>query len=555
MTSASTTRPWLSITPAPAHSTPPFTLRYTDMLSLFHHAREQSDTQAALHYFDQTINYAQLNHYSDQFAAYLLANGLQKGERVALYLQNIPQFTICALGIWKAGAVGVSINPMNRAHELTQLLRDSDSSTLILHRNLYEQVAREVLQELPHVQAIVTSSKDFQSRNDLRIIKPDDDTAACPGAIDLLEILQATYTEEYVAPLIKQADQHAPAMLVYTSGTTGVPKGAIITHGNLSADAQIYRAWIDIPDGAAILAMSPLFHVTGLVGHLALAFACSSATVLMCRFQPEVVAEATQEYQPQFVVGAITAFIALMNHPKVSTKQLSSLKRVYTGGAPVPAVLAAEFETKFGVPLRNCYGLTESTALALSVPPSQNTPVDADGAFSIGIPVFCTDAYIADEQGTPLAPDEIGEIMLRGPQIIPGYWNKPAESQASFINGYLKTGDVGYMNDAGWFFLVDRKKDMIIASGYKVWPKEVEDVIYSHPAVLEAAVVGMADPYRGETVKAVISLKPGHNVTSEALTDYCKQRLAAYKYPRVIEIVDELPKTVTGKILRRLLRN
>lgn len=553
MTDTRMTRAWSSTTPAPAHGPTPFKARFTDMLSVFHNALALAPQKPAIHYFDTTISYTELDVYSDKFAHELVRLGVKQGDRVALYMQNIPQFIICCLGIWKAGAIGVTINPMNRSRELKMLLEDSQCRVIVLQNGLYNSVAHQVLRELTDVMAIVTSAREFQNRNDIRAISTDDDVA-CDGAIALADILNSDLISDPTPVLQKIAQPNHPAMLVYTSGTTGIPKGAIITHANMASDAEIYRAWIAIKDGSAIMGMAPLFHITGLIGHLALSFVCLSATVLTNRFHAEVLAEAVDEYQPEFVVGAITAFIAMMNNNKVLTKQLQSLNRVYTGGAPVPAILATQFQKRFGLSLRNCYGLTESTALAISVPPTMATPVGPDGAFSIGIPVFCTDAYIADEHGWALPPGEVGEIMLRGPQVVPGYWNKPEETQEAFKDGYLKTGDVGYMNEQGWFFLIDRKKDMINASGYKVWPKEVEDVIYSHPAILEAAVVGVPDAYRGETVKAVISLKPNCELKDTDLILYCKERLAAYKYPRIVEIVDELPKTATGKILRRFLR-
>jgi len=499
------------------------------------------------------MSYAELDEYANKFALELLRLGVQKGDRVALYMQSIPQFIICSLGIWKAGAVGVTINPMNRARELKLLLQDSKSRVVVLQNGLYNGVARHVLPELPGVVPIVTSAREFQGRNDSRVMNADDD-APCDGAMSLSDALGRDLPDGCISCLQDSAQPDAAAMLVYTSGTTGAPKGAIVTHANMAIDAEIFREWAGVNDGCAILGIAPLFHITGLIGHVIISFACLAAAILSCRFHAEVVAEAADKHKPEFVVGAITAFIALMNNDNVSASQLQSLKRIYTGGAPVPAAVAAQFEGRFGLPMRNCYGLTESTALALAVPPAMATPVDADGAFSVGIPVFDTDAYIADDDGSVLPPGEIGEIMLRGPQIVPGYWDKPGHSEAAFRDGYLRTGDVGYMDAQGWFFLVDRKKDMINASGYKVWPKEVEDVIYSHPAVREAAVVGVPDTYRGETVKAVVSLKPGYGLKGTDLILFCKERLAAYKYPRIVEIVDELPKTATGKILRRFLR-
>lgn len=546
-------RPWLGITPGPAHGSAPFKARFTDLLSLFQNALEGSSHKPAIHYFDKSITYSELDAYANKFALKLLELGVKKGDRVALYMQSIPQFIICAVGIWKAGAVGVTVNPMNRSRELRQLLHDSQSAVIVLQNGLYNSVARDVLLELPGVIPIVTSAREFQTRNDSRVLTTEDDVV-CDGAIRLTDILDGDLPRGFESQLLRRAQPSDAAMLVYTSGTTGTPKGAIITHANMATDAEIYRAWMGVNDGCAILGMAPLFHITGLIGHVAFSFASASATILVSRFHAEVLAEAADEYKPEFVIGAFTAFIALMNNDNVRVSQLQSLKQVFTGGASVPAVIAAQFEEKFGLTLRNCYGLTESTGLALAVPPTLATAVDPQGVCAVGIPVFATDAYIAGDDGSVLPPGEVGEIMLRGPQIVPGYWGKPEDTQETFKDGYLRTGDVGYINDEGWFFLVDRKKDMIVASGYKVWPKEVEDVIYSHPAIMEASVIGVPDEYRGETVKAVVSLKPDHDLQETDLILFCKERLAAYKYPRVVEIVDELPKTATGKIMRRALR-
>jgi len=552
MPSDNFSRPWLELLPKVAHGQGAFKARFTDGISLFRHAAETSPDGIAIHYFDGAISYAQLDRLSDAFAHFLLERGIQAGERVALFMQSIPQFVICLIGAWKMGACGVSINPMNRGRELRLLLADSGASVLVTQRDLYEEVAKEVLAEFPRVLAVTTCVREFQMRNDARVM-PAAELPPPAGTVDLGTVLGAVRPGEGARPRIK-AEAQSPAMIVYTSGTTGLPKGAIITHANFSIDADLWRAWVDVRDGAPILAIAPLFHITGLVGHIGFALALAGPMILSVRFHPDVVAHAAREHRAEFVVGAITAFIAITNAASVQPGDLASLKRVLTGGAPVPTAVASAFHRKFGLKIRNTYGLTESSSLAVAVPPECDTPVDANGAFSIGIPVFETDIFIASEKGTPVPAGEVGEIMIRGPQIFAGYWQKPAETAQALCDGFLRTGDVGYMSAQGWLYIVDRKKDMISASGYKVWPKEVEDVIYTHPAVKEAAVVGVPDDYRGETVMAVVSLKPGHSVQADELIDYCKARMAAYKYPRQIRFLPELPKTLTGKILRRELR-
>ncbi|GIZ52791.1 AMP-binding protein [Noviherbaspirillum aridicola] len=547
-----TQRPWTRLHPAPPHAATAGGAggQPADGLSLFRRAAAAAPGHPAIHYFDRTLSYADVDLLSDRFAAFLGARGIREGDRVALYLQNVPQFLICLVGAWKAGAIGVSINPMNRARELGLLLRDSGARALVLHGDLYRDVAADVLRDLPDVLAVTTPAHAFQSRHDARVFGGME-PARYDGAVALDEVFAAAMPG---AGLRQAMAPDAPAMLVYTSGTTGMPKGAVISHANFAIGAILWQEWVALRDGAPILAIAPLFHITGLLGHIGLAFAAKAPLILSMRFHPAVAAEAAQEYRAEFVVGAITAFIAMMNSPDVQPGQLRTLKMAYTGGAPVPARVADEFMRRFGLPVRNCYGMTETTSLIVGVPRDRETPVDANGACSIGIPVYRSDAFIADDAGRPLPAGETGEICLRGPQVIAGYWQRPDATSDAFINGYLRTGDVAYMDEDGWIFIVDRKKDMINASGYKVWPKEVEDVIYTHPAIREAAVIGVPDEYRGETVKAVVSLRPGMLLRPEELIDYCRERMAAYKYPREVEVIPELPKTLTGKILRRELR-
>jgi long-chain acyl-CoA synthetase len=345
------------------------------------------------------------------------------------------------------------------------------------------------------------------------------------------------------------------AILTYTSGTTGVPKGAMNTHANLVFNAQAYRDWMSLTPRDVVLGVAPLFHITGLVGHVALALLLPCPLVLAHRFQPEVVLDAIREHRPTFTVGAITVFIALSNVPGAGREDFSSLRVVYSGGAPIAPAVTEAFEKLTGLYIHNIYGLTETNSPSHAVPLGARAPVDPNsGALSVGVPVFSTVVRILDDDGEEVPVGEIGEIATSGPQVVPGYWNKPEATAAALPGGELRTGDVGFMDADGWFYLVDRKKDMINAAGYKVWPREVEDVLYGHPAVREAAVVGVPDAYRGETVKAFVSVKPGASATADDIIEYCKANMAAYKYPRSVEFIDELPKTTTGKILRRELR-
>lgn len=525
---------------------------FDDALALFKAAVARAPGAPAIRYFDATLSYAELDALSDALAVALLDQGLRRGDRVALFLQNVPQFVIGELAAWKAGAIAVSINPMNRERELALLLADCRPAAIIAHDSAWADPVSRALSIQPVKIRISTSALAFQGRNDPRLFA--DAPRQTPADAQDLLALTRHFAGRHPPPVRYQSTD--TALLVYTSGTTGVPKGAMNTHGNIGFTAQVYRDWMRLPDGGGVLGIAPLFHITGLIGHVALAQLLAAPLVLTYRFEPGVVLDALAEHRPAFTIAAITALIALMNHPDARPDSLSSLVALYSGGAPIAAAVTEQFEAKFGVYIRNAYGLTETTSPATVTPRHLRGPVDAEhGALSVGVPTYNTQLCIVDDNGQALPPGQAGEIWIKGPQVIPGYWGKPEETAKALHDGWLATGDVGVMNAAGWLFLVDRKKDMINAAGYKVWPRAVEDVLYTHPAVREAAVVGIADAYRGETVKAVLSLKPGADVSAEEIVAYCKARMAAYKYPRVVAFLPELPKTATGKILRRALRD
>jgi len=547
-----TDRPWLTHY---AHGLPPdITAEYGTMLELFAASvRRAPDTQA-IRYFDGVLTLADLDAASDALAVGLASGGFQPGDRLAVYLQNNPAFVVGLLGAWKAGGVAVAINPMNKARELTYLLADSGATALLCLDELYQTVAREVIAsgEGVRVDTVITcSSLDWQTRNDPRLFGDTTATRA-EGTLDLLELISANAGRGPDTPAPKPDDV---AILTYTSGTTGVPKGAMNTHANLTFNAQTYRDWMGLTPDDSVLGVAPLFHITGLVGHVALALLVPCPLVLAHRFHPDVVIDAIREHRPTFTVGAITVFISLAGLDGVGKDDFSSFRMLYSGGAPIAPAVTDRFEEQTGLYIHNIYGLTETNSPSHGVPLGARAPVDPNsGALSVGVPVFNTVVRILGEDGEELPVGEVGEIVTSGPQVVPGYWNNPEATEASLPGGELRTGDVGFMDAGGWFFLVDRKKDMINAAGYKVWPREVEDVLYGHPAVREAAVVGVPDEYRGETVKAFVSVRPGLEVTEQELIDYCRSNMAAYKYPRSVEFIDELPKTTTGKILRRELR-
>jgi long-chain acyl-CoA synthetase len=520
-----------------------------DALSLYRASADAAPEAAALHYFDGTLTFAELDAASDAFAAALTARGFAAGERVALYLQNVPQFVIALVGTWKAGGIAVLINPMSRHRELTYQLGDSGAFVLVCLESLYGAVARDVESGVRRV--ITTSELEYQTRHDARLFAG-------------VARERHEGTEDWAGLLAAHAGQRPPpvslapedvAFLTYTSGTTGTPKGAMNTHANVAFTAQVYRDWMSLGPSDVVLGVAPLFHITGAIGHVAVALLARIPLVLAYRFDSAVMLDVLRERRPTFTVGAITAFIALLNAPGAVRDDWSSLRVVYSGGAPISPSTARAFLDATGVYIHNIYGLTETTSPSHAVPLGTEAPVDPrSGALSVGVPVPGTVVRITGEDGEDLPVGEVGEIVTSGPQVVAGYWGKPDETAHAMPAGRLHTGDVGFMDPQGWFYIVDRKKDLINASGYKVWPREVEDVLYEHAAVREAAVIGVPDEYRGETVKAFVSLRPGTEASPEELIAFARERMAAYKYPRSVVIVDELPKTVTGKILRRELR-
>jgi long-chain acyl-CoA synthetase len=541
-------RPWLALYGDQPHD---YEIEFAHALEMFEAGLQADPTGAALTYFDGVISRTELDEQSDALASGLLANGFQRGDRLAVYLQNVPQFVISMVGTWKAGGVMVSINPMSRVRELSYLLKDSGAKVLVSLEALYEEVGRQVVPDTDVQLVLTTSELEHQTRNDERLFKGM--TKQRPeGTTDFAELI-AQHRGQVPPPVSFTPDD--VAFLTYTSGTTGVPKGAMNTHRNVVFTAQVYRDWVRVGSGGTIFGVAPLFHITGLIGHIAVSLLGPNNLVLAYRFEPQVVLDALKEHRPTFTIGAITAFSALLNAPGFDQDAFSSFTSVYSGGAAISPTAEQGFLRATGKQVHNAYGLTETTSPMTVTPFGSPSPVDpTSGALSVGVPAPSTVVRIQGEDGTDLPLGEIGEIIADGPQVVAGYWGKPDETAANLPGGALKSGDVGFMNPEGWVFIVDRKKDMINASGYKVWPREVEDVLAEHPAVRESAVVGVPDEKRGETVKAFVSVKPGTSVTPEELIAHCKERMAAYKYPREVVLLDELPKTVTGKILRRELR-
>jgi len=504
----------------------------------------------AIAYFDGQLTAAGVDRLSDAFAAALESRGIGHGDRIGIQLQNIPQYVIAFLALWKLGAIAVLMNPMYKERELRHLIEDSGARGIIADDSLYP--ATKAAATGSTVEWILTTSGlEYQSRSDPRIFRSTEPQPPSPDG-DM-----AAWIAEFAGrtPAGRTLAQDDVALLAYTSGTTGAPKGAMNTHGNILNVAATCSAWMGLEPGDSVLAVAPLFHITGAVIDAATPLLADTTLVMVNRTDPAVVVDAFAEHEVTCTTGSITVFNAIYQVPDAAAAHFASAKTLYSGGAPIPPATVEAFQERFGTYIHNIFGMTETTSAVIGVPPGVQAPVDpASGSLSIGLPLPNVTARIIDAGGNPVPAGEQGELELSGPQIVPGYWNNPEATARTMPGGRLRTGDVATMDESGWVYIVDRMKDQINVSGYKVWPREVEDVLYEHPAVYEAAVVGMPDAYRGETVVAYVSLKPGRTATEEELIAFTKDRLAAYKYPRSVRVIDDLPKTQTGKIRRRELR-
>jgi len=545
-------RPWLKLYPPgyPVHLDAP------DMtaLDMFDRSVSRNPDGPCVHYFDRTLSYSEVDSAAGAFACALLDLGLQKGDRVIVQLQNIPQFLFAVLGTWKAGATVVPLNPMYRERELAFYCRDCGARVFVTMESCGEDakcaIAGAAVQHL-----ITTSELDYvDASSAVSPLLRESKRVRVEGALDLGSMLEAYDWQAPPSPGLTRDDI---AYITYTSGTTGPPKGAMNLHGNISYAAMAFATAYGVTGDDRVLAMPPFIHVTGSICLLAVATLVGAPVICSFRFDAGEVLRLAEKWRATYSNGPLTAYIALLNHPSIHERDLSSFTKVLSGGAPVSPRVAQEFEEVTGTYMHNTYGLTETTSPGILTPMGVKGPVDSEtGALSVGFPPPGSCARIVDlETGADLPPGSIGEVVIRGPNIVPGYWQRPDETAHAIRDGWLFTGDVGKMDPEGWFYIVDRKKDLINVSGFKVWPREVEDVLYQHPAVASACVIGVPDAYRGETVKAYLTLKRGHEGTlPDEFIEFCRQRMAAYKYPRLVEIVDEIPKTATGKMLKRQLR-
>ena len=544
-------KPWLSSWPQGVSQS----IKYPEIAlgEVLRNSAAESPDSVAVSYFGTELTFKQLDKLVDKFAEALQDLGIKKGDRVAIYLPNVPQFVIAYYAALRVGAIVVALSPLYKETEISHILRDSGAQVLIAWDRLYPFV-QAVRGETKLTNVITTSVRDYLPPL-LRMLSPlkGVKSYACPGALDMKAVL-AKYSGEPKPVEVKARDV---ALLQYTGGTTGIPKGAMLTHYNLVVNVEQVREWLQVRPGQDIhLSVLPFFHIFGMTTAMNLPINMKSKMVLVpdARDIPGVLNTIEKE-KPTMFAGVPTLYIALINMPDIQKRNMRSVRVCFSGASALPLEVQRKFEALTGGRLVEGYGLTETSPVTHVNPlddPKKNRPG------SIGIPVSDTESKVVDlETGErDLPAGEAGELVIRGPQVMMGYWNKPEDNKVSLRDGWFYTGDIASMDPDGYFRIVDRKKDMIDVSGYKVWPREVEERLFEHPAVREAAVVGIPDAKSGEAVKAFVVLKQGYEgkVTGDEISTFCKQKIASYKAPKVVEFKGELPKTVVGKVLRRELK-
>jgi len=478
------------------------------------------------------LDYKTLDALSNQVAGSLQAAGVRRGDRIGLMLPNVPQFVIAYYGILKAGAVVVPMNVLLRAPEVAFYVGNSEATALITWEDFAEEAVKGV-SELSGVSTYVVNKPGSEARP--------------PGTRPFSELMQGSPAFDMVA-----TDPDDTAVILYTSGTTGKPKGAELTHFNLFMCCQVSAdRLVEFTDDDVALAVLPLFHSFGQSNVMNTTIYAGGTMTLVPRFEPDKVMEVIQRDRVTLFLGVPTMYFALLHNPRAGDYDISSLRLCGSGGASMPGEVMKAFEQKFGATILEGYGLSETSPSA-----SFNRSQEERKFLSIGKPIWGVEMRIHNEDGEPMPPgqENVGEIVIRGHNVMKGYFKQPEATAEAMKNGWFHSGDMGYMDAEGFFFIVDRKKELIIRGGFNVYPREVEEVLYAHPAVQEAAVIGVPDEKLGEEVKAVVALKQGQTASEDDLIAWVKERVAAYKYPRSVQFVDSLPKGPTGKILKKELK-
>jgi long-chain acyl-CoA synthetase len=507
-----------------------------------------------------SMSYAELDRSSRDFAAYLQNSlGIRKGDRVAIMMPNLLQYPVALFGVLRAGLVVVNVNPQYTAPELEHQLKDSGAVAIVVLEN-FAHTLQEVLERNPTLKlAVITTEvgdmfpvlKEFVTNVVVKYVKHLVPAWRIAGATEFNVALRVGHAQEMEDVPLSREDT---AMLQYTGGTTGVAKGAVLTHGNLVANVQQLAAWMarELVDGKEVFVCPlPLYHIYALTSALVfMKFGAHTVLVTNPRDMHAYI-QNLKKYPFTIIIGVNTLYRALLDAPEFAEVDTSALKLTSAGGMAVQRVVAERWKQRTGVTIVEGYGLTETSPVVIS------NPLDIEEwTGAIGIPIPSTEVAILDDSSNELAVGEVGEICVRGPQVMPRYWNRPDETEKAFNGaGWFRTGDLGYMDEHGYFRITDRKKDMIIVSGFKVFPNQIEDVVALHPDVAEVAAIGARDERCGEVVKIVV-VKKNAALTEQDLLEHCRQHLTGYKMPRIVEFRSEpLPKSNIGKILRRVLRD
>jgi long-chain acyl-CoA synthetase len=537
-------KPWFKLWPKNV----PTTLNYpeTTLPQVLGKVSSEHPNKPAIIFEDVAITYGELNNHVKRFAAALQDLGVKKGDRIAVYLFNCPQFIIATYGAHKAGAVVVPCSAAYKEMELRHQLNDSGAKILVTHDKLLP-FASKAIKETAIEHTIVTSEHEYQYLEHVHRA-PKTDAGEYISLLQLLQNYEPAPTHVAINP------KEDLAFLCYTGGTTGIPKGCMLTHFNCVVDQLHEINFYKLREGEEVLLLFlPLFHIYGLNRCMGTYLAAASTIILFERFNLVKALEAVQKYKVTVFTGVPTAYNAIINYPNLKNYNLQSVRIWKSAAAPLTTNTWLKFKELTGANITIGWGLTEASP-GLTLSPLEMKEYKPG---MIGIPEIDTEVAVFDpEKDVEVPPGVVGELRAKGPQIMKGYWNKPEETAKAFCNGWLCTGDLGYMDEDGVFYFVDRLKDVIKVSGFQVWPMEVEDVLCSHPAVLEVAVVGIPNEYHGEVPKAYIVLRNKYKgkIKEEELIKYCEEKLAKYKVPKKIEFLEELPKTPSGKILRRELR-
>ncbi|MHB1419760.1 MAG: long-chain-fatty-acid--CoA ligase [Bacillota bacterium] len=511
--------------------------------------------QTATIFMGAKLTYKQINDLADTFAVILIDLGVKVGDRVAIHLPNSPQFVFAYYGVLKAGGIVVPTNPLYVERELESQLRNSGAEVILTLSKFYPLIQQvRARTRLRHV--IVTNIKEYFPpllRLLFTLLKEKKEGHRVQITSDSqIHLLQDQLKKHSLTrmPEVEVASDNV-ALLMFTGGTTGIPKGAALTHRNLLSNALQVRTWTSTSQEGKerILTALPMFHSYGLTTCLNMGVLLGATLVLLPQFFVKDVLKTINRYRPTLFPGVPTMYVAINNHPEVKKFNLRSITTCISGGAALPVEVQARFEEITGARLVEGYGLSETS------PCTHCNPIfGLRKTGSIGVPLPNTLAKVVNsETAEELPQGEIGELAVKGPQVMKGYWYSPYETAAILKDGWLFTGDMARMDEEGYFYIVDRKKDMIIAGGYNIYPREIEEVLYTHPKIREAVVAAVPDEYRGETVKAYIVLKDGQEATAEEIIEFCRNKMAKYKLPRQVEFRDDLPKSMIGKVLRRLL--